>query len=158
VIIVATSVAIGRSSRFDERYYWEDNFPYHLTWHNAYIGLAENTDWKYVKPYPELSNLHHDDTNGYLVFKHYTDEAGVPFAAPSGFMRARPYEVFIRDQYFKFLSDHPDFAWDLFWEEKPFWFRVELTKIISSIARNPHYRAVAGVTAISLLISLFLFR
>jgi len=121
VFMVYSSI---RNTWIDDRYFQDDNYPHHLVWHSAYLGLAFNPDWKAERP--QYSDVPADgDSAGFALFQHAMRKQGIPSVSTNKelyhqyYLRARPYEAFIRNQYLTFLSEHPLYGLELFFYYKP---------------------------------------
>jgi hypothetical protein len=121
-----------RGTWIDARYYLGDNYPHHLVWHSAYIGLGQNPDWANERPtYPDVPAG--GDNAGFKLFQHVMTERGLPYASTTteiyhqSYYRARAYEAFIRNQYLEFVIHHPLYDLELF----PYYKPLSLYKIIA---------------------------
>ena len=141
--VFATAMVI-RTARIDELYYRDYNYPHHLVWHSAYLGLGWNPDWDSLRPhYADITPG--GDSIGFDLFIHVMKERGArPFTDGYlfNYLRARPYEAFIRNEYVNFLARNPSFAVKLFLYYKPM-------AMIDIIGRN-----VATIPVISWLLTL----
>lgn len=121
VALVLVEVGVVRSHQFDARYYWEDNLPHHFLWHSAYVGLSIDPQWPLYKPYADLPDG--GDGVGFGNFAHHMDAQGKSpnstLGDVPGWILARPYEDFIRTQYFDFLQHHIIYSLRLFFYDKP---------------------------------------
>jgi hypothetical protein len=112
-------------------------------WHAAYLGLAWNSEWDSLRPhYPDVTPG--GDSIGFDLFIHVMKERGEPPLTEGylfNYLRARPYEAFIRHEYLNFLARNPSFAVKLFLYYKPM-------AVFKIVARN-----IATVPAISWLLT-----
>lgn len=141
VVIVSTVAlavffmfAIVRSPWLDSDYFGENDYPHHLFWHNAYLGLQLNPDWMVKRPnFPEVDAG--GDGAGFGLFYHFMHEQGLPnaWAAHPEYSRARPYEAFIRDQYLKFAVQNPLYMAKLFFYYKPTSFYTYIRQMIGGL-------------------------
>jgi hypothetical protein len=140
---VFAAAMVIRTNRIDELYYRDYNYPHHLVWHSAYLGLAWNPDWDSLRPqYADITPG--GDSIGFDLFIHVMKERGEPPLTNGylfNYLRARPYEAFIRKVYINFLAQNPVFAVKLFLYYKP-------TAMFQIVARN-----VATIPAISWLLT-----
>jgi hypothetical protein len=90
-------------------------------WHSAYIGLRWSPDWDVLRPhYADVDP--NGDSVGFDLFTHAMKEQGRPPFTDGyllNYLRARPYEAFIRHEYVNFLAQHPALAVKLFLYYKP---------------------------------------
>jgi hypothetical protein len=140
------------NAQIDDRYRQEDNLPHHLFWHSAFLGLTFHPDWPKEKPYPDLPDS--GDSAGFHLFEKVMKERDDTAVAPSGFYRARVYEKFIRDQYFSFLSKHPQYALELFFYYKPRLLRDVLVERMRSVPLGAALIALVAVILVSMLLGL----
>jgi hypothetical protein len=145
--IVATVFAAAmviRTVRIDELYYRDYNYPHHLVWHAAYLGLAWSPQWDSLRPhYADVDPG--GDNSGFDLFIHVMKERGEPPLTEGylfNYLRARPYEVFIRHQYLNVLARNPAFSVKLFLYYKP----MAVFKIVA--------RDVATIPALSWLLTI----
>ena len=143
VASVFAAAMVIRTARIDELYYRDYNYPHHLVWHSAYLGLGWNPDWDSLRPqYADITPG--GDSIGFDLFIHVMKERGEPPLTNGylfNYLRARPYEAFIRKVYINFLAQNPVFAVKLFLYYKP-------TAMFQIVARN-----VATIPAISWLLT-----
>jgi hypothetical protein len=136
VLTVTTAVGLARNAQIDERYFWEDNFPHHLFWHNAYIALTLNPVWPAYKPFTDVPVS--GDGAGFKVFEHRMQERGQPSSSKTHeiysnyYLRARLYESVIRDEYLNFIVANPQYAFKLFTYYKP----KEILNVLATMARS----------------------
>ena len=124
VAALFVAFAVIRNARIDDRYFQDDNYPHHLVWHSAYLGLSQNPEWETKRPaYADVPDG--GDGAGFALFEHVMRERGLPFASThkevyhDAYYRARVYEAFIRDEYLRFLVHNPSYAAKLFLYYKP---------------------------------------
>ena len=121
VATVFAAVLVTRTVRIDELYYRDYNYPHHLVWHSAYIGLRWSPDWDVLRPhYADVDP--NGDSVGFDLFIHAMKEQGRPPFTDGyllDYLRARPYEAFIRHEYVNFLAQYPALAVKLFLYYKP---------------------------------------
>jgi hypothetical protein len=119
-VAIFVTFALVRNSWIDQQYFQEDNYPHHLFWHNAYLGLSLNPQWLTKRPqYADVPVS--GDEAAFRLFQHVMVERGLPYASAArpGFYLARAYESFIRDAYLKFLMNNPSYSAALFFYYKP---------------------------------------
>jgi hypothetical protein len=142
-LTVTMAVGLTRNIQIDERYFWEDNFPHHLFWHNAYIALTLNPAWPAYKPFPDVPLS--GDGAGFKVFEHRMQEQGQPFSSKTNeiysnyYLRARLYESVIRDEYLNFIVVNPQYAFKLFAYYKP----KEILNVLATVARSTEIASLA---------------
>jgi hypothetical protein len=143
VASVFAAAMVIRTARIDELYYRDYNYPHHLVWHSAYLGLGWNPDWDSLRPhYADITPG--GDSIGFDLFIHAMKERGEPPLTNGylfNYLRARPYEAFIRKEYINFLGQNPVFALKLFLYYKP-------TAMFQIVARN-----VATIPTVSWLLT-----
>jgi hypothetical protein len=127
-------VGAVRPSLIDERYFWDDNMPHHLTWHSAYLGLTFHPEWPLMKPYADLPDSY-EDSVAFGLFTHRMQETGRPYAASwrPGYYLAREHEKLMRSEYLRFVWDHPRYMLELMLYEKPKLFLKIVEQTIISI-------------------------
>jgi len=158
-LLVTVGVGIIRNAQFDKRYFWNDNFPHHLIWHNAYIGLAANPSWHLYKPYPDVPDGGGDDV-AFIPFMHYRAALGLPTNTTTGeipnWILARPYEDFVRGAYITFLVDHPIYSAQLFFYYKPLGILSVLATNGAALAQhNLPMNVLTIIVSIALGVALF---
>jgi hypothetical protein len=156
VAAVFAAAMVIRTVRIDELYYRDFNYPHHLVWHAGYLGLAWNPQWDELRPhYADVDPG--GDNSGFDLFIHVMKERGEPPLTEGylfNYLRARPYEVFIRHEYLNVLARHPAFAVKLFLYYKP----LALLKIVAhNVATIPVISWLLAVCSLSLASLCFAF-
>jgi hypothetical protein len=148
-VVVAVVVVVGlvRNAQIDERYFRDDNFPHHLLWHSAYLGLTYNPEWPKYKPFADVPD--YGDAAGFTVFVHRMQERNEPAVSALNFYRARIYEKLIKREYLSFLAAHPTYALKLFFYYKPMKLIDLLFALIGSIP------LAAGLLALGSMLLVF---
>jgi hypothetical protein len=150
MLVVGGAVGALRNSQFDASYFRDDNLPNHMFWHSAFVGLSFHPDWSKFKPYPDVADM--GDGVGFKLYEHVMKDQGRPYVSDRGFYLVRPYEVFIRKEYTKFLLEHPRFTSELFFIYKPQLIVSTIWRLIGSISKGSLWLAAVSL---ALAISLF---
>jgi hypothetical protein len=140
---VIGAIGLVRNARIDERYFRDDNFPHHLLWHSAYLGLTLNPEWPKYKPFANAPDG--GDGAGFAVFVYRMQERGEPAVSSLNYYRARVYEKVIKREYLSFLAAHPTYALRLFFYYKPMALIDLLVVLARSIPLAAGLLALAGV-------------
>ena len=114
-------------------YHTLDNPPHHMRWHNAWIGLQLNPDWKNY--YPAQNNM--SDSGAFnFTWDHYKamgrgDEFNSKYTHEP---RMGLHDQYIEQQFIKFFEEHPVFVLKTIFYYKPIAFVRQISDLLGTLS------------------------
>ncbi len=121
-----------REMRLDPLYSGEGVLGHHPRWHNAYIALAMHPDWPQTKPYPEQNDGLNDNIS-WVAFYAVAEERGINPLHPAGLLRVRVLDEIIKEEYLRFIREHPRYVAELFLIYKPIAYWNVSSRLIPTV-------------------------